>query len=429
MPDFYTTCIENRGGSLFIGGVSASALAEKFGTPLYVMDEQRIRQNYLRLQAALGRNYQKVRIHYAMKANSNLNVLKILNSEGAYIDAVSANEALAALQAGFPKERVLFTGTNATGQELAVLAQNGIRVNIDSHSAFERLQKIKKPEFISFRINPETGAGAHSHVITGGPDSKFGIWEADAVEAYARAKAAGVRTFGIHMHIGSNVLDVTDFTSALSRFMDIAGNISEKNKIKFEFIDIGGGLGVPYRPETSELDLDAYSNEIFEIFKAKLEEHGMGEPYFCVEPGRYIVADAAVLLTRVNTLKQTPHMKFAGIDAGFNVLIRPAMYDSYHHILVDGKLDKKVTENYDVVGPICESGDFIARNRKLPKLGEGDLLAVLTAGAYGYSMSSNYNLRARAAEVLVNQGKYELVREPYTLEKILSGQKKAAWLQ
>lgn len=428
MPDFYKTGLENRNGKLFIGNVSASELAEKFGTPLYVINEQRVRENYKRLASALAKRYGKIRIHYAVKANSNVNVLSALNKEGSYIDAVSVNEALAALQAGFAKEKILFTGTNATDEELKALVENGIRVNIDSRSALERLAKMTKIKFISARINPETGAGHHSHVITGGPDSKFGIWEADAVEFYKRAKELGATGFGVHMHIGSNILNVKDFTSALARFMDIVGGISKKAGVKFEFIDIGGGLGVPYKPEVGELDLEQYSDEVLGLFKNKLLEYGLDEPHFCVEPGRYIVADAVVLLTKVNTLKQTPHKKFAGIDAGFNILVRPTMYESYHHILVDGKLNETEAETYDVVGPICESGDHIARARKLPKLDEGDLIAVLTAGAYGHSMSSNYNLRSRAAEVLVNNGKHELVREKDSLEKIISGQKKASWL-
>lgn len=428
MADFYKTGLENRAGRLYVGGASASELAGRFGTPLYIINEQRVRENYRRLAAALGREYGKVRIHYAMKANSNLNVLDILNSEGAHIDAVSVNEALAAIKAGFAGETVLFTGTNVTDEELKTLVEGGIRINIDSHSALERLGKITKMNFISARINPETGAGHHSHTITGGADSKFGIWERDAVEFYRKATEMGAKEFGIHMHIGSGILDVADFSKAAERFMDIAGNIAKKAGIGFEFIDMGGGLGVPYKPEAEELDLGKYAEEILGIFRKKIREHGLGEPYFCVEPGRFIIADAAVLLTRVNTLKQTPHKKFAGIDAGFNILVRPAMYDSYHHILADGKLNEKETETYDVVGPICESGDYIARGRKLPVLAEGDLLAVLTAGAYGYSMSSNYNLRPRAAEVLVNNGKYELVRERDSLGKILSGQKKAGWL-
>ncbi|MEW6528346.1 MAG: diaminopimelate decarboxylase [Candidatus Micrarchaeota archaeon] len=435
MVDFYKTGIVNRNGNLFIGSVSAALLAKKFRTPLYVINENRIRENYIRLRNALAKKYKinKVRIHYAMKANSNLNILKILNSEGSYIDALSLNEVLAALDAGFAKEKILFTGTNVTDDELRALSEKKIRMNLDSRSALERLIKIVKSKFISARINPEIGAGHHSHTITAGPDSKFGIWEHDALEFYERAKSiGGVKKFGIHMHIGSGILNVVDFIQPLARFMDIAGKIAKKTGIKFEFIDIGGGLGVPYKPE-DEFDLDKYVNEVLGLFVRKLKEHKLGEPYFCIEPGRFLVADAVVLLTRVNTLKQTPHKKFAGIDAGFNVLVRPTMYDSYHHIIVDGKPETKNKKQetydvYDVVGPICESGDYIARARTLPKLSEGDLLCVLTTGAYGYSMSSNYNLRTRAAEILVNNGKYELVRKHDEFEKIISGQRKASWL-
>lgn len=427
MADFYKTCIENKNGHLFIDEVSSALLAEKFGTPLYIISEARIREKYKLLANALAKKYKKFRIHYAMKANSNFNVLKILNSEGSYIDALSINEVLIAIEAGFAKEKILFTGTNITNNELKMLSEKGIRINIDSHSALERLGKIARPIFISARINPETGAGHHLHTITGGPNSKFGIWETDALEFYKKTKLMGVKKFGIHMHVGSGILEVDDFMQPLARFMDIVGNIAKKTGIKFEFIDIGGGLGVPYKPE-DEFNLYKYVDKVLELFTQKLIEHELGEPYFYIEPGRFLVADAVVLLTRVNTLKQTPYKKFAGIDTGFNVLIRPAMYGSYHHILVDGKLNEKNNEIYDVVGPICENGDYIARERSLPKLSEGDLLCILTAGAYAYSMSSNYNLRARAAEVLIKEGKYELVRERDSFKKIISGQKKASWL-
>lgn len=429
MVDFYKTGLENKNGNLFIGGVSVKCLAEKFGTPLYVINEQRIRENYERLYKALRRHYEKIRIHYAMKANSNLNILSILKSEDAWIDALSMAEARIALHAGFPKEKILFTGTSVTNDELKAFVEMGIKINIDSQSAFTRLKKITRPEFISFRINPEIGAGHHSHVITGGAQSKFGIWESDAIEAYRNARERGIQNFGIHMHIGSNILDVNEFVKAFARFMDIVGKIANEVGIKYEFIDIGGGLGVPYKPEQNELDLNEYANKMVAIFKNKIKEYKLGEPYFCIEPGRYIVGDTTVLLTRVNTIKQTPHKQFAGIDIGFNILLRPALYGSYHHILVDGKLNEEETTVYDVVGPICESGDIIAKERKMPVLEEGDLLAVLTAGAYGYSMSSNYNLRPRAAEVLVNNGKYELVREQDTFEKMVSQQIKASWLK
>jgi diaminopimelate decarboxylase len=194
-------------------------------------------------------------------------------------------------------------------------------------------------------------------------------------------------------------------------------------------MNFGGGIGVPYMPEEKEIDLELFSDRLVSLFKERSEEYSLGEPEFRLEPGRYLVADTGILLTRVNMIKHTPFRVFAGADAGFNTLIRPAMYGSYHHILVANKLDPATTEKYDVVGPLCESGDTLARGRLLPKLSEGDLLAILNAGAYGFSMASQYNSRPRPAEVLVKDGHCELIRERETLQDMLRGQRIASWLK
>ncbi len=422
--------LENRNGQLFIDGVSAQSLASKFDTPLYVVSERRIRNNYRRLYSALKRNYPKIRLNYAMKANSNLAVLKILETEGAHVDAVSPGEVLTALASWFTPDRILFTGTSVRTDELKFLADANVTINIDSQSELDRLIKIYTPKTLSVRVNPEIGAGHHEHCITAGKQSKFGLWEQDAIKAYQTAKQAGVEKFGIHMHIGSGILEVTPFLGALDKFLSIAKNIHEQVGIDFEFIDVGGGIGVPYRPEENELDLQVFSEQVLSFFKAKVAQYGLGEPWFCMEPGRYLVADACVLLTTVNTIKVTPYHKYAGVDAGFNTLVRPAMYGSYHHILVANKLDAAAEEKYSIAGPLCESGDLLANDRCLPQLEEGDLLAVLNAGAYGYSMSSQYNTRPRAAEVLVNNGKFKQIREREKVNDLVQGQRQASgWQQ
>jgi len=422
--------LENRNSQLFIDGVSAKTLAEEFDTPLYVISETRIRKNYQRIQKALSRNYGKIRIFYAAKANSNLAVLKILETEGANVDAVSPGEVFMALTSGFTPDRILFTGTSVRNDELKFLADSNVTVNVDSLSQLDRLLKIRVPKVLSVRVNPEIGAGHHSHVITAGKHSKFGLWETDALKAYSTAKKAGVKKFGIHMHIGSGVLDVKPFVSALDKLLNIAKRVHDQAGVNFEFVDVGGGIGVPYKPEDKELDLALYSDKVLSLFKNKTRQYGLGEPFFCVEPGRFLVADASVLLTSVNTVKTTPFKKFIGVDAGFNTLVRPAMYGSYHPILVANKLGALEEEKCDVAGPICESGDLLAKDRRLPKIEEGDLLAVLNAGAYGFSMSSQYNARPRAAEVLVKDGKYKLVREREQLDDLMSSQRMSSeWQQ
>jgi diaminopimelate decarboxylase len=417
--------LENRKGKLYFDGVSAIELAEKFDTPLYVISESRIRKNYKRLHDALTRNYEKIRVYYAAKANSNLSVLKILETEGAHLDAVSPGEVFMALTSGFPPERILFTGTSVRNDELNFLADSNVTVNIDSLSQLDRLLKMKVPNVLSVRINPEIGAGHHDHCITAGKQAKFGLWEDDALKAYKTAKKAGVTRFGIHMHVGSGVLDVEPFVLALEKLLSIAKKVHDKIKISFEFVDMGGGLGVPYKPEDKELDLTLFSEEVLSLFKSRIDEYNLGKPFFCVEPGRYLVCDASVLLTAVNTVKVTPFKKFVGVDAGFNTLVRPTMYGSYHQVLVANKVDSPEKETYDVVGPICESGDALAKDRRLPKIEEGDLLAVLNAGAYGFAMSSQYNARPRAAEVLVKNGKCSLIREREQLDDLMSGQRMA----
>jgi len=419
--------LENRKGELYIDGVSAKKLAEKFDTPLYVISEARIRENYRNVYNALKRNYSKIRVHYAAKANASLSVLKILEGEGAYIDAVSSGEVFLALKAGFPPQRILFTGTSVRNDELKFLLNSKVMINVDSVSQLNRLLEMSTPNLLSMRVNPEIGAGHHEHCITAGRNSKFGLWENDAVKAYETARKASVKRFGIHMHIGSGILTVKPFVLATERLLDIAKKVHDRTGVDFEFVDIGGGIGVPYKPEEKELDLNIFSDEVLGLFRRKIREYGLGEPIFCVEPGRYIVCDAGILLTTVNTLKVTPFKKFVGVDAGFNTLIRPAMYGSYHPMLIANKLNLPEEATYDVAGPICESGDVLAKDRKLPKVQEGDLLAVLNAGAYGYSMSSQYNSRPRAAEVLVKNGKYALIRERENLDDLAEGQKLAEW--
>ena len=417
--------LEDRKGNLFFDGFPVKELAEEYDTPLYVLSEKRIRDNYNRLHNALIRNYKYVRIYYAAKANSNLTVLKILHSEGAYLDAVSPGEVFMGLTSGYAPDRILFTGTSVRNDELKFLSDANVTINVDSQSELDRLLKIAVPPVLSIRVNPEIGAGHHSHCITAGPESKFGLWEEDALKAYATAKKARVERFGIHMHIGSGILDVEPYVLAVEKLLSIAKRVHDEVGVEFEFIDIGGGLGVPYKPEDQELDLAAFSTKIVAPFKAKIKEYGLGKPFLYMEPGRYLVCDASILLTSVNTVKQTPSKKFVGVDAGFNTLVRPTMYGSYHPILVANKLEAADKETYDVVGPICESGDVLAKDRELPLVEEGDLLAVLNAGAYGFSMSSQYNARPRAAEVMIRQGKAVLVREREQLNGLISSQRMA----
>lgn len=414
----------NEKGNLSIGGADALELAQEYGTPLYAIDENRIRENYRRLFEAFSSEYSDFKIYYACKANTNLAVMRILEEEGSNIDAVSPGEIYTSIKAGFSPERILYTGNNVTDEELEFALSSGVRINLDSLSALERLSKLPDAEGkeISFRVNPRVGAGHHDHCITGGDLSKFGVMEEEAVNVYQKAIDLGFKPVGIHSHIGSGILDPEPFKLAVHTLMDVAGHVYRELGVQFEFIDFGGGIGIPYEPQESVLDLEKFSNEIINLFKEKLYEYNMGNPTLCLEPGRYIVGDASYLLTQVNTIKQS-YRKFVGVDAGFNTLLRPTMYGSYHHIVLADDPKANPKETIDIAGNICESGDLFARDRPMPILKEGDVLAILNAGAYAFSMSSQYNSRPRTAEVLVRDGKSEIIRERETFDDLLIKQK------
>ncbi|MGZ7116097.1 MAG: diaminopimelate decarboxylase [Methanobacterium sp.] len=413
----------NEKGNLSIGGADALELTEKYKTPLYVVDENKVRNNFRRVNNAFSSQYKDFKIFYACKANTNLAVMRILQQEGSGIDAVSPGEIYTALLAGFGPEKILYTGNNVTDDELKFAVDSGVIINLDSVSALHRLTKLCNPHEvkISFRVNPKVGAGHHEHCITGGDLSKFGIMEEEAVEVYQKAADMGYKIAGIHTHIGSGILDPEPFMLAVETLMDVAGRVHQEGNIDLEFIDFGGGLGIPYTPNEKKLDINKFAKEITDLYKEKLNEYDLGRPSMCIEPGRYIAGDASILLTKLNTIKQS-YRKFAGIDAGFNTLLRPSMYGSYHHIVVANKPDAENIQNIDIAGNICESGDLFARDRPMPKLDEGDILAIFNAGAYAFSMSSQYNSRPRPMEVLVNNGESEVIRERETYADILSKQ-------
>ncbi|MDO5848604.1 MAG: diaminopimelate decarboxylase [Methanobrevibacter sp.] len=413
----------NDKGHLDIGGADACDIADEFGTPVYVIDENRIRDNYKRFYEAFSKYYPDFKVFYACKANTNLSVLKILEQEGCCIDAVSPGEVYISRKMGFSGDRILFTGNNITNDELKFVLDQGAVLNIDSVSALKRLAEIIEPNGlkISFRVNPMVGAGHHDHCITGGVMSKFGIMDNEAVEVYKLAKELGFNPVGMHSHIGSGILDPEPFKLAIESTMDIAGKVHQEAGIDFEFVDFGGGVGIPYTPDENIVDIDTFAKENIALFKEKLEEYDMGNPTMYLEPGRYLVGDASVLLVRVNSVKQS-YRKFIGVDAGFNTLLRPAMYDSYHHIVVANKMNEPNTQEVDIAGNVCESGDLFARDRFMPEIEEGDLLAILNAGAYGFTMSSNYNSRPLTPEVLVENGKCHLVREKETFEDLMAKQ-------
>ena len=398
---------------MLIGGVRAADIAEEYGTPVYVTDEDAVRENYRAVYGAFSRRM-PTRINYACKANSNLAILRVLEQEGSCIDAVSIGEVETCLRAGFSPDRILYTGVNVSNHELAALVDRNITINIDSLSELERLADITSGAGISFRMNPEVGAGYHEKVVTGARSTKFGVPKDRIIDAYARAIQLGFRPIGLHAHIGAGVQVVEPFANVTDVLVSVAQELESKLGLQLKFIDIGGGIGIPYHPEESPMDLENLAKEVTSRIRS-----GTSVPQVIVEPGRYIIADTTVLLTTVVDLKDTPDKKFAGVDAGFNTLVRPAFYGSYHHVAVANKFSQPGELRYDVVGPICESGDHIARDRLLPKLEENDLIAVYDAGAYGFSMSSQYNMRPKCREVLVRKGRTNLIRERESIDDLI----------
>ena len=419
--------LEYHAGVLYIGDVNTIDLVSQYGTPLYIYNEQVIRDRYNKLKNAINSEYENNEIHFAVKANSNMAICRILKSEGASFDCTSSGEIRICLKAGISPEKIMFTGNMFTDEDFKFAVKHDILVNLDSISQLDRLVKIlddmgKEKKIISFRINPEFGAGHHPHTITAGKQIKFGILDNQVIEAYKKAKKLGFMEFGIHIHIGSGIINPLDYEKATEKYFAIITNIAEKLDIKFEFIDFGGGLGIPYNPKDEPLDLEVYNNIVVKKFKELIERGKLGSPQFKLEPGRYLIAEASIILAQINTIKYNGYKWFAGLNAGFNTLIRPILYDSYHHIIKCDNRNENEILIYDIVGPICESGDVLGKNRELPKLIEKEYLAILDTGAYGFVMSSNYNSRTRAAEILINKGFSHIIREEENFNDLIAHQ-------
>lgn len=415
--------IDVKDRHLIIGGVDAVELAEEFGTPLYVTDENRIRERYREFHDAFSAL--NIEIKYACKANTSLAVLNILRQEGAGADVLSEGELYIALKAGIAPENIIFTGNNKTDAELEKALNAGVIINLDAIHELERLEKIcekeNKSAKISFRVNPSVSPETHPHLSTGLKESKFGIPGEDALKAYSLAtNSEHLKISGIHMHIGSQVTKTSPYEEATSKLFDIVGKLKESG-IKLDFVDLGGGVGIRYQEEQEYITPADLADAIMPIIKNKIGEHNLKEPTIYFEPGRFIVGDASIILTKVSTIKTT-YKKFIGTDAGFHVLLRPILYGAYHEAVVANKMDSEPEETVDIVGNVCESGDILAKDRTLPKIEAGDVIAFLDTGAYGIIMSSQYNSRPVAAEVLVANGKYDLIRERETIDDLLDKQ-------
>jgi len=419
-----------RGGHLYIGEHDTVALAERFGTPLYVTSEDRVRENFRRLSGALSVHYGKVRVLYAAKANGNLAIFRTLASMGAGSDVFSAGEVALALAAGMRPELLLFNGSSKSPADLALAVEKGIRVSVDSPDELRQLDRAAETAGrtvdIAFRVNPAIDVPTHPKIATGLATSKFGIPAEEILGTYREALAAEhVNPVGVHCHIGSQILAVEPFAREVEVLIDLAADLLDIG-VDLSFIDIGGGLGIPYRRETDRAPTpEEYAGAVMPVFLEGIRDLGI-EPELWVEPGRWLVADSTVLLSRVNSVK-TAHKTFANVDAGFNLLIRPTMYDSYHEVVAANRADAPAVREYSIAGPICETGDVLAKDRMLPELAAGDIVAMLDAGAYGFAMSSQYNSRPRCAEVLLAGEKAALMRRAETIDDLTAPMATPPW--
>jgi diaminopimelate decarboxylase len=413
-----------RDGVLHAEGVPLTEIAAALGTPTYVYSAAMLQRNYRAYESAFGG--QDLGIHFALKANGNLAVVALLGSMGAGADIVSLGEMRRALAAGIPPERIVFSGVGKTQEELAAAVKAGIaQINVESEPELEALNRVAiaagRRQRIVLRINPDVDAHTHEKISTGKKGDKFGIPVADAPAVYARAAAmAGVEPVGLALHIGSQLIDLAPYRAAYAKLAGLVQDL-RRDGLTVAALDLGGGIGITYNDETPP-SLDEYANIVFGTV-------GNLGCRLAIEPGRSIVASAGVLLSRVIYRKATGANDILILDAGMNDLMRPSMYGAYHpiHAVIEPAADARLV-TVDVVGPVCETGDTFARGRLLPQLDSDDLVAFGAAGAYCASMSSTYNARPLAAEILVHGDGYDVVRPRQSIEAMFADEHMPDWV-
>jgi diaminopimelate decarboxylase len=393
------------------------SLTEQFGSPLYVYDAEKIESQYQRLTSAFSK-INHLRINYAVKALSNISILKLFKKIGAGLDTVSLQEVQLGLHAGFEPEKIIYTPNGVSFEEIEEVAKMGVQINIDNLSVLEHFGTKYPKVPVCIRINPHVMAGGNSNISVGHIDSKFGISIHQMPHILRIVENTGMHINGIHMHTGSDILDIEVFLYAAEILFDAAKNFKE-----LDFLDFGSGFKVPYKKDDIQTDIEELGKKLTKRFNNFEKEYGR-ELTLAFEPGKFLVSEAGFFLAKVNVVKQTTSTVFAGIDSGFNHLIRPMLYGSEHHIENISNLKGK-ERFYTVVGYICETDTF-ANNRRIREINEGDILCFHNAGAYCFSMSSNYNSRFKPAEVLWYNGKGILIRERETLEDLLKNQVEAA---
>lgn len=413
-------------GQLAVDHVSCEELAEKYGTPLYVLSEDRIRHNYRAFHNALTKIYGNVLVCPAYKANSHLAVGRIYQMEGAGAEVVSSAELKMALDCGVEPEKVVYNGPGKKPEDLEFAISSGVGLtNADSLSEIEHMseiaKRVKRPCNVGIRVNLGIRVETHPHLATAQREHKFGIWVDEALAAYiAAAKMPGLNVVGMHSHIGSNITQPQIFREMAAAVLKLAGQVNETAGLKLTKLDMGGGLGFPYQPDSPSITYEEYASAMLAQNMAVLER--LGKPTLIFEPGRTIVADAGILLTKVEVVKRQGDVNWGIVDAGMSTFLRPALYDAKHRVVAANRVSEPTNVKYNLGGPCCESADVIAKDVSLPKLTEGDLVAVLDVGAYGFTMSSNYNGQLRPAVVLVSEGEGLLIRRRDSYEDLIAAE-------
>jgi diaminopimelate decarboxylase len=413
-----------RGNELYAEDVPLSRLAQEFGTPLYVYSRRALREAWAAYRtAAEGRN---VLVCYGMKANSNLGVLNEFKNLGAGFDIVSGGELARVLAIGGDPGKIVFSGVGKQAAEMQAALRAGVKCfNVESEAELQRLSQVAQAEgrvaAVSLRVNPDVDAQTHPYISTGLKQNKFGIAIDIAPRVYRQAAALpGIEVVGVDCHIGSQITETGPYLDALDKLLVLIASLAEQG-IHIKHLDLGGGLGIRYKDETP-LPPKALLDQVFD----RLDAQGLGHLQLVLEPGRSMVGNAGVLLTRVEYLKHGEARNFAIVDAAMNDLLRPTLYDAWHGVEPVQPRDGDPAQTYDIVGPICESGDWLARDRRLA-IRQGDLLAIMSAGAYGFVMSSQYNTRPRAAEIMVDGDRYHVLRPRETVESLYAGESALPW--
>lgn len=406
-----------KNGTLFCEKVDLSELAKIYGTPFYVYSKKSMVDRYRDFEKAFEDIPHQT--HYAVKSNSNINIIKLFYSLGAGLDVNSAGELYRALKAGVNPDKILFTGVGKTDEEILMgLKHNIFLFKIESLQELELVNALARKEGkianIAIRINPDVNPKTHPFITTGLYESKFGIEQEEAIDAYKIAsKLSNLRILGIDMHIGSQITEVSAFREAVILMNELIEKLRNEG-IEIEHFDVGGGLGVQYNDEPVP--------DVFEYASAIKDELKRSKCKIIFEPGRYLTADAGALVTKTLYVKNHRDKNFLIVDAAVNDLMRPAFYNAYHHILPVKQTEREKVV-YDIVGPACETGDFFAKEREFIKTERNELIAIMSAGAYGFCMSSNYNSRRRVPEILVDDDKFYLIRERETFEDLIKGEK------